>query len=294
MKTKLDNYRIFNEVAVNLSFSKASEKLYISQSAVSQCIKQLEQDLDTQLFKRYAKGVILTKEGEILYDYVKGAIFSIDVAEKKLIAMKNLEEGTLIIGAGDTISNSYLLPYLEKFHTLFPNIRIQVYNRTSLEMLELVKNGHVDVAFINLPIKDRDLDIHPCFAIHDIFVCSPQQQIKATYSYQEISEMPLILLERNSNSRNYVDQQFKKQHIHLQPQIEIGAHELLLQFAKINLGISCVIKEFSKPYLDNKELLEMKMDPPLPERAIGYALNHNFPVSKAAQAFLKIIKIASE
>lgn len=290
MKTKLDNYRIFHEVAINLSFSKASEKLYISQSAVSQSIKQLENDLDTRLFKRYAKGVILTKEGELLFDYIQNALSSIDVAEKKLYDMKNLEEGTLVIGAGDTISSSYLLPYLEKFHTLFPNIRLQVYNRTSLEMLELVKSGRVDVAFINLPIKDRDLEIHSCFDIHDIFVCSANRKIKASYSYQEIAQMPLILLEKNSNSRYYVDQQFKKHHITLQPQIEIGAHELLLQFAKIDLGVSCVIKEFSQAYLDNQELIQLPLETPLPKRSIGYALNRSIPISNAAQSFLDLIK----
>lgn len=290
MKTKLDNYRIFNEVANSLSFSKASEKLYISQSAVSQCIKQLENDLDTKLFKRYAKGVILTKEGEILFDYIKKALSSIDVAEKKLSDMKNLEEGTLVIGAGDTISSSYLLPYLEEFHTLYPNIRLQVYNRTSLEMLELVKSGRVDVAFINLPIKDRDLDIFPCFSIHDIFVSAPHPDIKKSYTYKEISELPLILLEKNSNSRYYVDQQFKKHHINLQPQIEIGAHELLLQFAKIKLGVSCVIKEFSQSYLDNNDLVELKLDHPLPERSIGYTFNRNIPISSAALSFINLIK----
>lgn len=290
MKTKLDNYRIFHEVANSLSFSKASEKLYISQSAVSQCIKQLENDLDTKLFKRYAKGVILTKEGEILFDYIKGALTSIDVAEKKLSDMKNLEEGTLVIGAGDTISSSYLLPYLEEFHTLYPNIRIQVYNRTSLEMLELVKSGSVDVAFINLPVKDRDLDIHPCFNIHDIFVSALRPDIKKSYTYKEISELPLILLEKNSNSRYYVDQQFKKHHISLQPQIEIGAHELLLQFAKIKLGVACVIKEFSQPYLDRKELIELQLENPLPQRSIGYAFNRHIPISSAAQSFVNLIK----
>ncbi|NBK97819.1 MAG: LysR family transcriptional regulator [Erysipelotrichia bacterium] len=290
MKTKLDNYRIFHEVAHCLSFSKASERLYISQSAVSQSIKQLETDLDTKLFKRYAKGVLLTKEGEILFDYIKTALSAIDVAEKKLYDMKNLEEGTLIIGAGDTISHHYLLPYLEKFHTLFPNIRLQVYNRTSLEMLDLVKSGRVDVAFINLPIKDRDLNIHSCFDIHDIFVCSPQFERNAIYSYQDIANMPLILLEKNANSRYYIDQHFKKHHITLQPQIEIGAHELLLQFAKINLGVSCVIKEFSQTQLKTGELIELKLSTPIPKRSIGYAFNKSIPLSSAAKSFLAFIK----
>lgn len=289
MNTKLDYYRIFQAVAEHLSFSRASEQLYISQSAVSQIIKQLETDLDTALFKRTTKGVVLTKEGEVLHQYVKDALSSLKVAEKRLFDMKQLEEGTLIIGAGDTISSKYLVPYLETFHSHYPNIKIQVYNRTSLEVVELVKSGKVDIAFLNLPIKDKDVKIKPCFIIHDIFVCHDQKEIKKSYSRQEIANMPLILLERNANSRQYVDQQFKKNHITLTPQIELGAHDLLLQFARIDLGVSCVIKEFSKEYLNKQLIKEIPLDEPLPKRAIGYAYHAKSSLSKAAEAFLEIL-----
>lgn len=290
MTTKLDYYRVFLEVAEHLSFSRASEQLYISQSAVSQVIKQLEIDLNTILFKRTSKGVVLTKEGEMLLAYVKDALFSLNVAEKRLIDMKELEEGSLVIGAGDTISSKYLVPYLEKFHRYYPNIKIQVFNRTSLEVVELVKSGKVDLAFLNLPIKDKDVKIKPCFMIHDIFVCHYQKEIKKSYTRQEVANMPLILLERNANSRLYIEQQFKKNHINLAPQIELGAHDLLLQFARIDLGVSCVIKEFSQEYLKNQLIKEIILDEPLPKRAIGYAYHTKLPLSNAAQSFLELLQ----
>ena len=290
MKTKLENYRVFYEAALYLSFSKASEKLFISQSAVSQSIKQLESNLGTTLFHRNAKGVSLTPEGEALFEYVKDALDSINVAEKKLNDMKNLEDGTLIIGAGDTISSNFLLPYLEQFHSLYPHIHLQVFNKTSLEMVELVKSAKVDLAFINLPINDKDITIHPCFYIHDIFVVGKDSVVKAKYTREEIASLPLILLEKKSNSRFYVEQQFKQMHIPLKPQIETGAHELLLQFAKIHLGVACVIKEFSQEYLKNKELKELHLIEPLPERAIGYAHHKRIPLSLAAQQFINLIK----
>lgn len=290
MKTKLENYRVFYEVATNLSFSKASEKLFISQSAVSQAIKQLEFNLETTLFRRYAKGVMLTNEGEALFEYVEEALNNLNVAEKKLSDMKNLEVGTLSIGAGDTIASQFLLPYLEKFHTLYPHINLQVYNRTSLEMINLVKNAKVDIAFINLPIKDKDIKVHPCFPIHDIFVAGKNFKVKTQYTREEIASLPLILLERHANSRIYIDQQFKTNQIQLQPQIELGAHELLLQFAKIHLGIACVIKEFSQDYLISEEVKELKLKTPLPERSIGYAHHERIPLSLAAKEFLQLIK----
>lgn len=171
MNNKLDFYRVFDEAASLLSFSKAAKKLYISQSAVSQSIQQLEKELDCKLFIRQSKGVALTKEGSLLYSYIHNAMNLVDLAEKRLQERKGLSAGTLIIGAGDTISSNYLLPYLETFHTLYPKVKLQMVNRTSLEMLDLIHGEQVDIAFINLPIKDDAVHVIPCFSVHDIFVC---------------------------------------------------------------------------------------------------------------------------
>ena len=290
MKARLDSYRIFYEVAKHQSLSKASEILFVSQPAISQSIKQLETSLNCSLFHRHAKGVSLTKEGELLFSYVKTSLDHLEVAEKKLEDLKNLTEGSLIIGAGDTVSSNYLLSYLEHFHALYPFIKVEVRNGTTPELVELAKSGKVDLIFINLPLKSHELEIHPCLTIHDIFVCGNNYPIKKSYTREEIAKEPLILLEKKSNSRLFVDAQFKKSHIKLEPAIELGAHELLLQFAKIHLGISCVTKEFSLSYLNNKEVQEIKLKHPLPERYIGYAYHKSFPLSPTAKAFIKLIQ----
>lgn len=113
MNTKLENYKIFNEVAKMQSFSLAAENLYISQSAVSQTIKQLESDLNIRLFTRIHKGVTLTSEGEILYNYTSSALNLIKNGENKILEFKELREGEIKIGAGDSISKYYLLKKLE-------------------------------------------------------------------------------------------------------------------------------------------------------------------------------------
>ena len=113
MKTKLDYYRVFYETARHESFSMAARNLYISQSAVSQCIGQLEQDLNTQLFVRTRRGAMLTKEGNLLFQKVENAIQSIIQGETLLAQLHHLESGSLIIAAGDTITKHYLLPYLD-------------------------------------------------------------------------------------------------------------------------------------------------------------------------------------
>ncbi len=290
MKTKLDYYRIFYETARHKSFSKAAKTLYISQSAVSQCIHQLESDLDVVLFVRSRHGVTLTKEGELLFKKVENAIQSILQGETLLARLHHLDSGSLNIAAGDTITSHYLLPYLEKFHSEYPGIRIEMANSYSHQLLQMVKDGKAELAFVNMPINDSELYTEPCFEIHDIFVCSPKHVIKAKYSWEEISQEPLILLEENSSSRNYVNLQFESKGITLKPQFEIAAHDLLIRFASINLGVACVIKEFSNESLDNKAILPMKLEPPLPARNIGFAYLKNSPLSIAAHTFLNFIR----
>lgn len=290
MKTKLDYYKIFYETARRSSFSKAADYLYISQSAISQCIRQLETDLNTQLFVRSRRGVTLTREGELLYQKVENAIQSIEQGEAIIERLHHLESGSLIIAAGDTITKHYLLPYLEIFHASYPGIRIEMANSYSYQMIQLVKEGKADLAFVNLPVEDNELSIEPCLEIHDIFVCSADYNAKKSYSWNEMSSEPLILLEKNSNSRRFLDNEFENKHISLKPQIEIAAHDLLIQFASINLGVSCVIEEFSKESLEKGLIKPMLLNPPLQPRHIGCAYMKNNPLSLAASAFLNLVR----
>lgn len=290
MKTKLDYYRIFYETARHASFSTAARNLYISQSAISQCIHQLEEDLGTQLFVRSRRGVTLTKEGEMLFHKVENAMQSIEQGETMLARLHHLDSGELIIAAGDTITSHYLLPYLEQFHAIYPEIRIEMANSYSYQMVQLVKEGKAELAFVNLPVEDDQLCIEPCLQIHDIFVCGAEQKIKDRYTWAEISKEPLILLEPNSTSRRNLDNNFKQKSITLTPRIEVAAHDLLIQFASILLGISCVVEEFSKEALSKGTIRPVNVQPPLPPRSIGCAyLKHN-TLSRAAQAFLKLIR----
>ena len=291
MKAHLDHYRIFCTAADVCSFSKAAQLLYVSQSAVSQAISQLEHDLQTQLFIRTRHGVALTKAGKLLHQNVVTGLSLIEQGEKQLAQLQHLEEGSLFIAAGDTITSRYLLPYLEKFHDLYPKIRIEMANSYSSDMIRQIKQGKADLAFINLPCPvDEDLIIKECLPIHDIFVAGAQFETKEAYTLKEIADLPLILLEKNSTSRIFLEQHFAKAHLSLQPQIEIAAHELLLQFAMIHLGVSCVIEEFSQPELKKGLVRQLHLRTPLPKRSIGYAYLRNTPLSPSASTFLKLLE----
>ena len=289
MITKMDYYRVFYEAARCRSFSIAAQRLYISQSAISQCIHQLESDLNTQLFIRTRKGVSLTKEGQLLFLKIESAITSIEQGEKQLDRLRHLEAGELRIAAGDTITTHFLLKYLEEYHATYPNIRIEMANSYSSQMLTLVKEGNADLAIVNMPMEDDELEFVPCLEINDVFVCGPDFERKPTYSWDEIGELPLILIEKNASSRHFLEKNFKEKNISLNPQIEVAVHDLLIRFASIHLGVSCVVEQFSKEELERGIIQRIILDPPLPKRSIGCAYLKNAPLSYAAKAFLNMI-----
>ena len=159
MLVKLDLYKIFWQVAKSESFSKAAKSLYMTQPAISQSIMQLENELDIRLFNRTPKGVTLTEEGKNLFEYVNSAIKLIDAGKEKILEYKNLSVGELKIGVGDTISRYFLLPYLERFHNEYPNIKFKIINGTTFELCSILKTGQIDIAICNFPIKDSSLEM---------------------------------------------------------------------------------------------------------------------------------------
>lgn len=292
MSVRLDLYKIFCEVAKCESFSKAAKVLFMTQPAVSQAIMQLEEELGMRLFTRTPKGVILTNEGQILFEYANSAMNLISVGEKKVQESKNLMVGELKIGVGDTISRYFLLPYLEKFHNGYPNIKLKVVNRTTLELCTLLKSGEVDIAICNLPIRDSSLEVKELMEIHDVFVYGGKykKDLSKYLTLEEIAKFPLILLEPKSNSRQYVEKYILSKGIRIKPEIELGSHELLLEFAKINLGISCVIREFSQEYLQAGVLYEVQTTEEIPKRSIGVCYLKSVSLSPASEKFVDLLE----
>lgn len=292
MVTKLDLYKVFCQVGKSKSFSKASKELYMTQPAVSQAIMQLEGELDIRLFNRTSKGVTLTNEGSLLYEYVNSAINLINVGEEKILEFKDLTIGELKIGVGDTISKYFLLPYLEEFHNRYPNLKFKIINGTTLELCALIKSGEIDIAICNLPIDYPSLEFITCGEVRDIFVCGEKYKglTKKKISLEEMVKYPLIFLEPNSNSRKYVENFMLSNGIKISPEFELGSFDLLLEFAKINLGIACVVKEFSKDYLEQGLLYEVKVLEEIPSRSIGVCYLKSVSLSLASTKFVEILE----
>ena len=296
MNIDFELYRIFYTVANNKNITKASIELNISQPAISKSIKNLEEQLGGKLFVRTKRGVILTEEGKEFYNYIKQAIEYISNAESKFTELINLETGCIRIGIGSTLTKEFLLPYLEEFHKLYPKIDIEIVTNMSSELFPKLRNGLIDIIILNLNEKNygKDINIIKCRKITDYFVVNNTYSnlLDKEISIKELNKYPLILQSKGANTREFLDNFAKEYDTILKPNIELASYSLVVEFAKIGLGIGYATKDYIKKELKNEELYEIKLKEKIPSRYIGIAtsINHlpNFSTKKLIEIITKI------
>lgn len=280
MDISYEAYKIFYYVAVEESISKAANKLHISQPAVTWQIKSLEEQINITLFIRTKKGVTLTEEGKILFEYVKQGVESFTNGENMLTNIKNLDYGTISIGASTTVSKHVLMPYLEIFHEKYPNIEIKIVNALTENLIKELRNGNLDMLVLNLPMnKTRDLKIQKVMDVQDVFVGNKKyyELTKGEIELKKLNNYPLLFQKKPSNTRTFLDNYLKENNTQLIPKTEIVSYNLIMDFVKSGFGIGYATKEFIKDDL-NKSLFEIKVTPKIPSRYIGIAtLNKTIP-----------------
>ncbi len=287
MNINYDWYKIFCCVAEHESITLASEKLFISQPAVSQSILRLEETVGCTLFLRTPKGVRLTAEGRILYQYASAGIAAFSEGERRLTAMLRLDIGEIRIGASDMTLEFCLLPYLEEFHKKYPNINIAITNHSTPQTLQLLKQGKIDFAAVSGPLSSPELDLFPVRQIRDIFICGEKMQtIKADQVFDLKDH--LILLENNTSTRQFLNHEFRKRGFTATPKFELATSPQIVSFAARNMGIGCVVSDFAKNAIANGEVYEVKVSDPLPSRQI-YVVQGADLHSKAADMLLQMI-----
>ena len=290
IRAQLELYRVFHEVSRCGSVSRAAEALFVTQPAVSQSIRNLESLLDMQLFHRLPRGMALTKTGERLYGYVEQALGLIDAAEREVERVAELETGELYLAAGDSICRHHLLPHLERFRSAYPGVHVRITNRTSDATIELVRSGRVDLGLVNTPYETSGVEIEPICEIHDCFVTGDAFNTNDPVTWQELCELPLLMLETGTATRRYLEAEFLKSGYDIRPEIELGSIDLLAQFAISKFGVAAVVREYVMELIERGELTEVSIDPPLPPRSIGVAYRTGMLVSPAAERLLEHIR----
>lgn len=274
MHINLDLYRIFYIVAKNGSISAAANILYISQPAITFQIKKLEEQLGVSLFTRTKHGVLLTDEGNVLFNYVKTAIESINNGENVLSNLKKLDSGTIRIGVSTTICRYILMPYIEKFHEMYPNVDIQINNNLSNNLIKELRIGNLDILILFKPsIDNKDLKIQELVDVQDIFIGNKKyfDSMNGKINLKDLEQNPLIFPSSSSNSRIYLNKYLKDNNSNLKPKLEVVSYNLIVDLVKAGFGIGYATKEFVSDEIKDKSLFEIKIEPAIPKRSIVIA-----------------------
>ena len=275
MEQHLSQYRIFYEVARCGNISRAAKELYISQPAISKAISKLEENLNTKLFSRNSRGVQLTKEGAILYQHISSAFDSINRGERELKRIHDFHIGHLKIGVSNTLCKYVLLPYLKGFVEKYPHVNISIESQSTNHTLEMLDSKKIDIGLVAEPKNRKGLHFTPVMEISDSFVCTPAYlehlKLREGGDPDIFRTGNIILLDRTNMSRKHLDSYLTEQQIEVNHLLEVTDMTLLIEFARIGLGISCVIREFVADDLKNGTLVEIPLELPIPKRVVGFA-----------------------
>ena len=290
MNINFELYKVFYEVANNKSISKGAEKLMISQPAVTQSIRTLEEQLGGKLFIRTPKGVLLTNEGAELYKYIKEGMAYFINGTNKFMSLKSLDTGVINIGSTSTISENILMKYLKEFNKLYPNVVINIKNDLTDNLLKELRNGSLDILIIAIPSYDiKDLSINKIGDLNDTFVGTKKQSAKKFNNIKDVLNDGVILQKKPSVTRNNFEEYIKNTNLEYNLKMEVVSHNLLVSLIENEFGIGLVTKEYIKDKLD-KTLFEIKVKHNIPKRSLGYVIKSDIYPSFAVKKFVEIIK----
>ena len=294
MISNLEYYKVFYYVAKYGNVTKAAAELNISQPAVSQALKQLERALEVVLFYRAAKGVRLTAEGEILYSYVAKGYEQMELGVRRVRQMQNMELGEVRIGASDMTLRFYLLPFLERFHDEYPNIKVIVTNAPTPQTLASLKEDRIDFGVVSTPFKaDGDMEVIPVREIEDTFVAGRHfiGLKNKMLDFRELEGLPMICLEKDTSTRRFMDELMERDGVRIQPEFELATSDMIVQFVQRNMGVGCVVRDFAEEYIESGLLFELRFNKMIPKRQFCVVRNTKLPMHRAANKLLQIMGV---
>lgn len=290
-ESNLNRYRLFCAVAECESISKAAELNYISQPAISKAITKMEENLGTVLFNRNHRGVTLTDEGKVFYDELKSAFDIIKAGEDKLRSINELGIGRLRLGASSVLCKAMLLPYLKGFINENPHIKITIECQSSSRIHKMLMDGVIDVGLMVKPDNMTELSFISLGEIEDIFTATPNYlENLALRNESDIFENAnIMLLDSENVSRHHVDTFFKENSIEPKHILEVSNMDMLIEFTKIGMGVSCVVKQFVEKEIQNGELAEIPLNSKINTREVGLAFVKTSRLNATMQKFIDYV-----
>ncbi len=238
----LRQLEMFRAVAEQGTFTRAADRLHVSQSAVSRQVQLLEEELGGSLLRRGAKGVSLTEAGELLLRMTHRIERDVEEARAEISQTHTLQRGILHLGGGMTVC-LYILPrLLKRYRRLYPGVDIQITTGSSEKILELVRAHEVDLSLLTLPILAKDMEVVPVMKEEMVVVTAPGHPLarEKTIEPKSIGKFPLVLYEAGSNTRKVLDQFFLEEGISAEVAMATENVEIIKAMVAINLGVTVV------------------------------------------------------
>lgn len=294
MDINFEYYKIFYFVAKSKSFTKTAEKLFVSQPAITQNIKKLEDELGRKLFYRTSRGIELTEEGKNLYNYLESSIEILNNAEEKFRQYANMETGVIKIRTGRSNANVVLYEPLKKFMQKYPNIEIELTQGPPKESLKMLNNGEIDMVVLNLPFEIEMQNIETINLIEKeyVFAMSKNYKEKNNVIINKLSDLNkynLIASTRETSYRKILEKYLpenEKLNIKYQIMMESFKKELIME----DLGIAFIRKDEIEKEIEDGSIIVIDVVKEKLSAEIGVAMLKKDIRSFAAQKLLELIK----
>ncbi|WP_167520152.1 LysR family transcriptional regulator [Bacillus luti] len=289
---ELRQLKYFLAVSKELHFTKAAEKLNISQPSLSQQIRALEHELGMPLFDRIGKKISLTAAGKILLLHTKTIFREIEQARSAIQDLNGLQHGSLTIGSLLTVVNYLLPPAILNFNKLYPNIELSVLGLRTGDILEKLLQNELDIGITFLPVQDKEIVSIPLYKSELTLVVPTGHTLteRSHISIVELQDYPLILLPKNFFLTELITSHCQQFDFTPKPILEISTMESLIQMVSKGMGITVL----PKPYIDflqNTNIQALKIKDPTPTIDIGLIYRKDKYMCAATRAFIEQLKI---
>jgi DNA-binding transcriptional LysR family regulator len=291
-----DQLTTFIEVAKLGNFSRAGQKVFRSQSAVSAQIRQLELEYGEKLLDRAGKSVRLTPAGEVFFEYANRMLRMREESLRAVADQGSTPRGVLAIGANEATC-LYVLPDVFADYTrLNPAVQITIYRNFSRKILERVEDGSVDVGIVTLPVKSPSLKVHPIYRDRLMLMVGARNPLakQKSVTLAEIVSQPFIF-PKTGYTRQMLDKLFRPYSSQLRVRMELPSIGMIKSFVVAGLGVSLISTSFARDEVKAGEakLLNIEdCEPMLRELGLIYRADRTLP--RAATAFIDLIRQRSK
>jgi LysR family cyn operon transcriptional activator len=276
----------FLAVCEELHFTKAAEKLGISQPTLSQQIRLLESRLGTPLFQRIGKKVFVTEAGQILYKHSRNMFHELDQAQVAINEMRGMQRGRLRIGCS---GNHLLTTTILSFHTLYPKIELSITELATEDTKEGLLSNQLDLGVVFLPNEEEHLQCIPLYneRLQLVVSCEHPLAHSEAISLRDLDKLLLAMLQKKFYVRQMIDDCTERIGFPLKPALELSTLESLLQMARNNMGGAILPESYIKSISDKSDIRSIPIVDPIPQKEVGIVFRKDIFMCTTTDMFIK-------